>query len=160
MWLFNQLMGQTKLQRESRALSFEGKTSRVPWVMAQFTEMTPMFYQLMLTPFQTLTMVCFLFGLNYYIGKKYLSTIGGPNGGGTSGILWCPDAVNRGFTDITGFAIRFLDSVGVLKRNRYVNKYLLKNSFLCVYVCVHPFKQSVWRLSTLCFGDLLLASHP
>lgn len=50
----------------------------------------------------------------------YLSPIGGPNGEGTIETL-CGPAVSKEFTDIIGFAIRFLDSGGILKRNRQVH---------------------------------------
>lgn len=46
----------------------------------------------------------FLLWPEYYMGEKYLSTVGIPNGEGTSGILCCPD-VSKGFMAIVGFII-------------------------------------------------------
>lgn len=58
-----------------------------------------------LTSFKNLIIIHVLLWPEYYVREKYLSTVGGSNGEGTSGILCCPDAVSKGFTAIVGLII-------------------------------------------------------
>lgn len=57
------------------------------------------------TSFKTLTSIHVLLWPECYVSEKYLSTVGGSNGEGTSGILCCPDAVSKGFTATVGLII-------------------------------------------------------